>query len=261
MSFGPNGPFAWEHLAEHHKNAYLDALRATESLETFEIGGFLAMLSLQDPTAMISLLATRVEEVEAGASPGSYTALPHRWPVPLRFRDRDDFPDLLRQVREWIAGGPDSVWRRYLGSELFATVAGIFDTQTRQVIEEYLSEPDEIKINTVSTMLRNAPRALIWDADFIGRCLRAADQCGTDSLATMQNALHVSAFTGMRSVVPGQPYPQDVEQHDTAAQLAAQAVRGGVEEHFYRELSQSAKTWIDRAVNSEADLPTDGRTW
>jgi transcriptional regulator with XRE-family HTH domain len=260
MSFGPNGQFAWERLAKRHKNAYLDALSATESLETFEIGGFLAMLSLQDPTALISLLTTRVEAVEAGANPGSYTALPHRWPVPLRFRDRDDFPDLLRQVREWIAGGPDSIWRRYLGSEVFQTVAGPFDIQTRQVIEEYLSEPDEIKINAVSTILRSAPRALIWDADFIGRCLRAADECGAASLATMQNALHASAFTGMHSAVPGQPYPQDVEQRDTADQLAAQAVRGSVEEHFYLELSQSAKAWIDRA-SSEADLPTDGRDW
>jgi transcriptional regulator with XRE-family HTH domain len=260
MAFGPNGPLAWEDLAQRHKNAYLDALRAAASLETFEIGGFLAMLSLEDPTAVISLLTARVEAVEAGASPGSYTALPHRWPAPLRFRDRDDFPDLLRQVREWIAEAPGSIWRRYLGSELFATVAGPFDIQTLQVIEEYLSEPDETRIKTVSTILRSAPRALIWDADFISRCLRAADQCGTDSLATMQNALHTATFTGMRSAVPGQPYPQDIEQRDTAARLAAQAVRGSVEEHFYRALSQSAETWIDR-ISSEDALPTDRRDW
>jgi hypothetical protein len=260
MAFGPNGPLAWEDLAQHHKNAYLDALRAAASLETFEIGGFLTMLSLEDPTAVISLLTARVEAVEAGASPGSYTALPHRWPVPLRFRDRDDFPDLLRQVREWIAEAPGSIWRRYLGSDLFAAVAGPFDIQTLQVIEEYLSEPDETRIKTVSTILRSAPHALIWDADFISRCLRAADQCGTDSLATMQNALHIATFTGVRPAVPGQPYPQDIEQRDTAARLAAQAVRGSVEEHFYRALSQSAKTWIDR-TSSEDDLPTDRRDW
>jgi hypothetical protein len=258
--FGPNGSLAWEDLSQRHKHAYLHALRATASIEYYEISGFLAMLSLQDPQAVISLLTARVEAVEPSASPSAYTALPHRWPVPLRFRDRDDFPDLLRQVREWIAATPDSIWRRYMGSELFATIAGPFDTQTRQVIEEYLSVPDETRIKTVSAILRGAPRSLVWDAAFVSRCLRAADQCGTHSLATMQNALHAAVFTGGRWAAPGQPYPQDIEQRDTAAQLAAQAARGSVEEHFYRALSQSAEKWIDRAI-SEDDLPTDGRDW
>jgi transcriptional regulator with XRE-family HTH domain len=260
MAFGPDGPLAWEDLPQHHKDAYLDALCAAASIEAYEISGFLAMLSLQDPRAVISLLTARVGAVEAGARPGSYTALPHSWPVPLRFRDCDDFPDLLREVREWIADAPGSVWRRHLGTELFATIAGPFDIQTRQIIDEYLSEPDETRIKTVSTILRGAPRALVWDAPFVSRCLRAADQCGTDSLTTMQNALHTTVLTGGRFTTPGHPYPQDIEQRDTAAQLAAQAVRGSVEEDFYRALSQSAETWIDRTISKD-DLPTDGRDW
>ena len=260
MAFTPHGPLAWEDLAQHHKNAYLDALRAAASIETYEITGFLGILSLQDPQAVISLLTARVETVEAGASPGAYTALPYSWAAPLRFRDRDDFPDLLRRVREWIAASPGSIWRQHLGSELFATVAGSFDTQTRQVIEEYLREPDGTRIKTVSTMLRGAPRALVWDGDFVSRCLRAADECGADSLATVQNALQVAMFTGGRWAAAGQPSPGDIEQRDTAARLAARAVRGSLEEHFYRTLSQSAQIWIDRTM-SEDDLPTDGRDW
>lgn len=260
MAFGPHGPLAWEGLAQHHKNAYLDALRAAASIETHEISDFLAMLSLQEPDAVISLLTARVTTVEAGASLGTYTALPHSWAIPLRFRDRDDFPDLLRRVREWLAAAPGSIWRQHLGSELFATVAGSFDTQTRQVIEEYLSEPDATRIKIVSTMLRGAPRALVWDADFVRRCLRAADECGVDSLATVQNALHTVIVTGMRQAVPGQPYLEDIEQRDTAAQLSARAVRGSVEENFYRTLSESAEMWIDHSM-SEDDLPTDGRDW
>jgi transcriptional regulator with XRE-family HTH domain len=260
VAFGPSGPLAWEDLAQHHKSAYLDALRAAPSIETYEISGFLALLSLQDPQAVISLLTGRVENVEAGASLGSYAPLPYSWPAPLRFRDRHDFPDLLRHVREWLAATPGSIWRQHLGSELFATVAGSFDTQTRQVIEEYLTEPDKTRIKTVSTMLRGAPRTLVWDADFVSRCLRAADQCGADSLAAMQNALHAAAFSGGRWAAPGQPYPEDVEQRDTAAQLATRAVSGSVEEHFYRSLSQSAEIWIDRTM-SEDDLPADGRDW
>ena len=45
-------------------------LRTAPSIETYEIAGFLAMLSLRTPS-VIDLLTARVEAVEAGASPGA----------------------------------------------------------------------------------------------------------------------------------------------------------------------------------------------
>jgi transcriptional regulator with XRE-family HTH domain len=257
-AFGPHGKLAWPDLAQRHKDAFLDALCAAESIESYEIATFLAMLSVSDPHSVIDLLTARVEVAETGSI--STGTLPHHWSVPLRFRDRDDFPDLLRRVREWLAAAPDSPWRRYWGSRLFAAVAGPYDAQTRQVIEEYLSEPDSNKIKTVRTMLRDAPRTLVWDADFVRRCLRAADMCGADDLAAVQSALYSAVFTGGRSAAIGEPFPQDVEQRDVAAQLAARAVPGSVEEQFYKALLQSAQMWIDRAL-SEMTLPTDGRDW
>ncbi len=260
LAFGPHGALAWEDLPQRHKDAFLDALRAAPSIENPVITEFLAMLTSEDPRTIIDLLTARVEAVEAGASPGTYSALPHAWPAALHFRDHGNFPDLLRRVREWLTAAPGSLWRHYLGSELFATVAGPFDAQTRQVIEEYLTEPDPIRIKTVSTILRGVPRTLVWDVGFVRGCLCAADSCGAESLAAVQNALHHALFTGVRRAAMGQPYPHDVEQRDTAAQLAAQAVRGSVEEQFYRALSQSAQVWIDRDM-SEINLPADGRDW
>lgn len=259
LAFGPHGALAWKDLAQRHKDAFLDALRTLVSIEKYEIAEFLAMLSLQEPHSVINLLTTRVEAAETGEA-RPVTALPFAWPVPLRFRDRDDFPDLLRRVREWLAAAPGSLWRHYLGSQLFAAVAGPFDAQTRQVIEEYLTEPDQDKIKTVRTMLRGAPRTLVWDADFVRRCLRAADACGAESLTAVQSALHSAVLTGGRLAGAGRPSLMDAEQRDTATQLAAQAVRGSLEEQFYRALAQSAEVWIDRSM-SEDDLPEDGRDW
>lgn len=61
-------------------------------------------------------------------------------------------------------------------------VAGPFDAQTRQVIEEYLDQPDLARMKTIATMLRGAPCTVVWDADFVRICLRAADACGEKSL-------------------------------------------------------------------------------
>jgi hypothetical protein len=259
LAFGPHGALEWADLAQRHKDSFLKALRTASSIERrYEIAEFLAMLSREEPNSVIDLLTARVEAVESGARMN--TALPYAWPVPLRFRDCEDFPDLLRRVREWLAAAPSAPWRNYLGSELFSAVAGTFDAQTLQVIEEYLIEPDPAKIKTVSTMLRGAPRTLVWDPDFVRRCLRAADSCGPESLAAVQSSLHSALFTGGRSAAFGQPFPEDVEQCDTAAKLAAHAVPGSLEEQFYRALSQSAEAWIDRTI-SEDDLPMDGRDW
>jgi hypothetical protein len=109
-------------------------------------------------------------------------------------------------------------------------------------------------------MLQGAPRKLVWDLDFVRSVLRAADAVGPESLDAVRSALYHAMITGPRWGAIGQPYPQDVEQRDTAIRLASQAVRGSVEEQFYRDLAESAETWIDRSL-VEIDLPTDGRRW
>ncbi len=265
MAFGPHGALSWTDLAQRHKDEFLDALRTTTSIDSYEIAQFLAMLSRDDPHSAIDLLTARVEHVEGGTNPRTYRALPFSWPVPLQFRDCDDFPDLLRRAREWLAAAPGSPWRHYLGAKLFSSIAGPFDAQTRQVIEEYLDQPDSARMKTVATMLRGAPSALVWDTEFVRNCLHTADACSEESLNAVQSALYSALitggrFTGGRWAAIGQPSPQDIEQRDTAARLAALAVRGSVEEQFYRALSQSAEKWIDRSM-SELDPPVDSREW
>jgi hypothetical protein len=260
MAFGPHGALSWTNLAQRHKDEFLDALRTTASIDSYEIAQFLAMLSRDDPHSVIGLLTARVENVEGGANLRTYSALPLSWPVPLQFRDCDDFPDLLRRVREWLAAAPGSLWRHYLGADLFRSITGPFDAQTRQVIKEYLDQPDLVRMKTVATMLRGAPGSLVWDADFVRVCLRAADACSEESVNAIQSALHSALRTGGRWSAIGQPYPQDIEQRDTAARLAALTVRGSVEEQFYRALSLSAEKWIDRSMFG-LDLPADGREW
>lgn len=259
-NLGPHGTLTWHELAQQHRDGFLDALRLAPSIEEYRITEFLTLLSAQDPHALLDVLVNRVQLVEAGASPRKYTALPHSWHATLRFREREDFPDLLRRVREWLAAEPTSMWRHYLGSDLFADVAGIYDAQTRQVIEEYLVDPDEAQIRTVATMLRGAPRTLVWDFEFVRGVLRGADTLDSDGLAAVQGALYSALVTGPRRGAIGQPHPEDLEQRDKAVQLADRATPGSVEEQFYRDLAQSAEMWIDRSL-AENPLPSDGRPW
>lgn len=74
----------------------------------------------------------------------------------------------------------------------------------------------------------------------------------------MGGALYDAGNSGMRAGTPGQPYPEDVEEHAKASELADGCAKGSVEEQFYRDLADSAQHRIQQETD---ELPPDGRAW
>ncbi|MEU6252624.1 hypothetical protein [Streptomyces sp. NPDC047043] len=253
----PYSPLAWSDLAKDQQESFLSALTNAPSIDSHEIGLFLAELARTEPLAVIELLETRVERYASQATAGRFP-LPFHWQVTPPFRDHDDFPALLRQIRDWLAADPDSAIKHYLGANLFALVAGPYDTQVTDVIDEYLDDSDPVKIKVTAAILSKAPRTLVWDTQFVRRCLRAADRHGDTSLNSIRGALHSAVISGMRSGTPGEPYPEDIEQHAKAAELADACAKGSVEGQFYRDLAESA---LHRIQHETDELPPDGRDW
>ncbi|MFE2381101.1 P-loop NTPase [Streptomyces misionensis] len=253
----PYSPLSWSDLSEDKQRAFLAALTAAPSVDAYEIGRFLAELARTEPLAVIELLEARAESSSRQAT-GVRSPLPFRWHVTPPFRDHDDFPDLLRQIRDWIAADPESARRRDLGARLFELVAGPYDAPVTDVIDEYLNNSDPAKIRVAAAMLSKAPRTLVWDVEFVRRSLRAADRHGDASLKEVRSALYAASISGMRWGTPGQPYPEDVEQRRKATELADGCTNGSVEEQFYRDLADAA---LHRIRNETVELPPDGRDW
>lgn len=253
----PYSPLSWSDLSEDQQSAFLAALAAAPSIDDYEIGRFLAELSRTEPLAVVELLEARVDFSPHQAT-GERSPLPFRWHVTPPFRDHDDFPNLLRQIRDWITADPESARRRYLGAHLFELVAGPYDDRVIDVIDEYFDDSDPVKIRVAAAMLSKAPRTLVWDVGFVRRCLRVADRHGESSLKSVRGALYAASVSGTRWGTPGQPYPEDVEQHTKATELAGECANGSVEEQFYRDLADSA---LHRIQNETDELPPDGRDW
>jgi hypothetical protein len=260
---GPPGRFcgtlAWPDLPDDYKDRFFAALRDPASIENYEISELLTMVSGDEPHRVIELLKSRVQYMEDGA-PARYAPLPHHWQGKLRFREHDAFPDILRALCEWLAAEPGSMWRRYYGSQLFVLIAGNFDAPVRQVIDGLLQEPDSARMTALAAILHHLPQSEVWDLSFVGRCLQAADQCGSASLDAIRGALHYAVFTGGRWGVPGQPVAQGPEHRYIAAQLADQCLSGSIEEQFYRAVAASVETWAQR-LTGDPDTPPDGRQW
>ncbi|GGZ55576.1 ATP-binding protein [Streptomyces subrutilus] len=253
----PFSPLGWSDLSEDQQGAFLTALTAVPSIEGYDIGRFLAELARTEPFTVVELLQSRVELYSHEQSAG-YSPLPFAWHVSPPFRDHDDFTALLRQIRDWLAADPNSALRHYLGAKLFALVAGSYDARVVETIDEWLDDSDPVKIKVTAALVSKAPRTLVWDAEFVRRCLRAADRHGDASLNRMRNALHSAVITGMRSGTPGQPFPEDVEEHAKATELADRCAKASVEEQFYRDIAESA---LRRVQDESDDTPPDGRDW
>jgi transcriptional regulator with XRE-family HTH domain len=255
----PNGTLTWSQLPAQNKSAILGQLTECPTLDDYEIGQFLAHIVTEEAGAVVEMLQRRVENVEQGST-SAVSALPLRPFVPLPFRQSARFPDLLRQLREWLAAAPQSWPRAHLGGDLFALVAGPFDDQVLDVVFDFTDTPDPAKMKVVATILRRVPRELVWNVEVVRRVLRAADRCGTNSLQAVQGALIGAASRGGRSTTPGQPFPEDVEQLDRAEALAASCLPGSVEEQFYQMLAESARNSIAWTTN-DIDRPDDQRNW
>ncbi|MET9980823.1 ATP-binding protein [Streptomyces rochei] len=253
----PLSALSWSDLSRDQQKAFLAALATAPSIDGYEIGQFLAELARTEPLAVIELLEARLESLPYRETSG-HSPLPFQWHVTPPFRDHDDFPDLLRQIRDWIAADPESARRRFLGAHLFKLVAGPYDARVTEVIDEYLDDSDPVKIKVVAAMLSKAHRTLVWDVEFVRRCLRAADRHGEASLKSVRGALYGAGIGGTRWGTPGQPYPEDVEQHTKATELADGCTSGSVEEQFYRDLADSA---LHRIQDETDELPSDGRDW
>ena len=227
----------------------------------YEIAEFLAMLSLQDLHSVIDLLISRVEAREAaqpGASPAPHT--PGR-PVCASRRSRG-FPD-LPAPRARVA-------RRCAGLTMAALPRIPAIRRSHRALRRpdppgHRGIPDRTRPGQDQDRQHDAsrrPRTLVWNPDFVRRCLgrpthaapRAWPRCKARCTLPF---LPVGAPPHSR-----QPFPEDVEQRDTADKLAARAVPGSLEEQLYRAISQnpSRQAWIARTT-SEEDLPMDGRDW
>ena len=90
-----------------------------------------------------------------------------------------DFPGLLHRVCEWLSAAPRSLWRRH-------------------------TEPDPIRSRQLARCC-SASRTLVWDADFVRLCLRAADEIGVESPAA--SALSACAYADKPSVIISQDLP------------------------------------------------------
>jgi len=258
LCFVPPVGLQWCEVSPTDRVSVITALASLPSLDNFEVQLALKAIGDAEPREFVSLLQRRID------------AAGDQWrrdfePLPMQWSSRPDLPKsserdtLLDDIRAWIAARPSSTWRSGERGELFAFVAGEFDETVTGLIDEYLDEPNEDRLQAVAVMLCGAPHELVWNVEFVRRCLRAADRTSESSMRAIRNALYNTAFSIRHHMWVG-----DAKEHSHVRQqadtIAKPLLLGSVENQFYLDLSEAATQWDNWPARSE-DAAPDRRDW
>jgi hypothetical protein len=260
MFVGPRGTLPWRLIPEPLQEQVFRGLRQRDSLEGYALGELLIQLSHDEPRRVLDLLLDRAKALNNQTAAGGFSALRDSSTEMYRFRELPEFQDYLREVRDWFIGAPASGWRSVVGPQLFSAVAGSFDKRVLQVIEECFDAPTIAGMNAVALMLRNAPKNLLNNLEFVVAGLHAAQQASPECLSNVQGALHGMAFTGNRFGMSWTHTTETGEQRSAAAALADRCPPGSIEQQFYQSVLEAADRW-NAYLSSNIGAPADGRDW
>lgn len=254
-----HGFLLWNDLDELAQSTFISRLAATPSIDDYQLMMFLSDRSMDNPVEVFELLTERI--ISSESRDRHYKPLPFHWHQPLAFRQSDQFGLILRKVRDWIAEGAQSWQRRRYGAELFSAIAGNFDGEVQDVLEEGVASGTADAVRAVAAILTEAPRDLVWnEREFVTRILRTADSMDREFARQIGGGLESAVIFGLRSGTPGQPYREDLEQRDRSLKIALELPPGSIERKFYEALHESGDRSVQREVADE-QLSDDGRRW
>ena len=234
--------------------SYVPRLRTTGSWRSWPTSRATALRNSS------SCCECRVERAEHADSVTEYRAVPFSWDHDLQVRGTNEFPTILRRIRDWIAAGPDSWQRGDAGAEVFEAVAGGLDGTVMAILEEGARTGDEGQMIAVAAILRKAPPHFVFDqVGFVRLLLELASQIGEEHVRRVGGALAAAAVSEVRSGVPGQPFAEDVASAGSRREIADSLPTGSREQRLYRSLQTSAEESIE--WSADRDELMDGRDW
>ena len=240
-------------LSKKATQAFCDQITACDSIGGHWVGKFLNALSVRDFPCVIEMLKQRVVLAETERVSTDFRPLPFRWDdmSPISAIGSLKRRLLLDDLRDWASVSTDRSVRHYLRTRLFGILAGEIDLEVLESIECGLeSELDRAKL--VTRLIAEFPAEVVWEnSNWIIEMLEKTSRRSRDLHKSLRAALHQAVTSGIRHGVPGEPFPEDLEQYKQAKEIAARLVPGSAAENFYRALQHSAEDSIARSSEDD----------
>ncbi len=248
-------------------------LELTATIDEYHISQFITYTSKRLPHSLVQFLIKRIEHDEEDDK-GEYQPLPFQG-----FKNRlesiaksKEYRNILMDIRnqalkrthtkkKWlpvlfkeislVPNNTDSdiqdmfPHRTSPNCSSYKDEALVFSPTSLDVLSEWIDSGDRNKIEAVSCLLSDAPKAFIFqNVEFLSNLLGQAYDIGDDCYNTVSWDLFQSVTSGIRSGIPGQPFPDDVAIKEQSAAVARQLVAESPSHRFYESLAKDAQDSI-----------------
>jgi hypothetical protein len=234
-------------LTEEDINYFLTKLMPLPELNGYWIESFLSRSSKYHAKRTAKFFMERVEHAAKTQDwrfrPCNHGPYCH---VPLRFRESQEFGQLLRQVAQWIKSSTEDYLFQHRGAELFETMFRPFDSELIGFFQDWIcmATPEDIRI--ISQILKEASCNVVFEhRPFVIRFLEKAQHYGKERLDDAMGALIGSAISGVRSGTVGEPFPQDIKLKEDAENSLKEIPRFSPAYRLYENLKKHAEQSIE----------------
>jgi hypothetical protein len=230
---------------------FLNKLMPIPELDGYWIETFLSEVSRYHAQRAATFFMERVEHA-ASTDDWHYRPCNHGpyLHVPLRFRETEEFSSLLRQVSQWMKSHPGKGYQfKHRAAELFNVMFNPLDDELLGFIQDWIDEstPDDMRI--ISQVLsESGPDFVFEQRIFVARFMDKAKQQGKEVLENAASALYSSAISGLKSGIPGEPFPKDIKMRDDAENALQAIPRFAPARRLYESLKKSAEADINRSL-------------
>jgi hypothetical protein len=235
----------------------LKKLWSVTDISDHDVNHFLVLASHRVPDDVVDLLIGRAKRSD-NVLDSSFIALPyigfHENLEGLRQSAR--YPDYLRRVRDLTLAQSS----RYNFSllELYGELSFNYDNVGLDVLREWFSSGDELKLHTVGRIVSYAPPNFVFkEEDFATALLNAAHGIGDECYEKISGNLYHSSVGGGRPFIAEHPFARDAQQLDSA-KLSLRRYRVGTPAYrFYHMLVESTERRIAQRIEREEQFRSE----
>jgi transcriptional regulator with XRE-family HTH domain len=235
------------HFNEHDAAHHLKSLDSVDDLDQYGIDCFLSALSQRHSKLVAGELMRRVEraaQLNRWAGVVDF-GTGHR--VRMRFRDAEDFSDLLDMVLRWMAQNEGRLFRMH-ATTLFRQMFEPFDSQLVELLQKHLDIRNPTDLVLFAQLLEKAPRTFVFEyQSLIFSLFESGELMSGHEVEILRKNLFRSTTSGLKSAKVGEPFEEDVEIANGARVALASLNRTDAAYQLYDDLANYADAEILRA--------------
>jgi hypothetical protein len=249
-------------LTEADIDALLGKLTPLPDISEYWVASFLASTSKLYGMKVANFLMERVNYAANTKKweyrPSTFGA--HGDDVRYKFRESPDFVPILTRVSNWMKSRPDDYTFNSCTADLFETMFSPFDDVLVASLEGWIDRATAEDMDAIAGVLSKSSHGGMFERDetsrgfvfvhrpFVERFLTRAQGLGKDALDKAISVLWSAEAMGVRSGVPGQPFPQDVKMKEEAERALQEISRFSPAYRLYNTIKKTAENNIQQSM-------------